>query len=149
MFSSVASGARPPQAKAEAAVSPVRVQLTGMNHRWQMAYVDEQGRPTLPSWLESGHDLHVPINADIVLTLKSTDYIYTLAIPEFGLKEIAVPKLEFRMAFEPTQVGRYQLVGDELCGGLNGIAAGRMVVESSEQFRKRLEKIQRSALNAP
>ncbi len=115
---------------------PLFIQLTGTKHRWRAAYPMIDGTFLAIDDLLAESQLHVPLDTEVVLILKSTDYIYTLAIPELGLKEIAIPDLEFRMAFRPTRVGLVPMIGEELCG-LPGGAGGnsvQLVVESREQF---------------
>ncbi len=113
---------------------PLFIQLTGTKHRWRADYPMIDGTFLAIDDLQAESQLHVPLDTEVVLILKSTDYIYTLAIPELGLKEIAVPDLEFRMAFRPTRVGLFPLIGEELCGLPGGDNSGQLVVESREQF---------------
>jgi len=120
--------------------NPYRIELTGTDHRWQMEYSGIPGLASQPKFLEVGSDLFVPLGTRILLVLKSTDYIYTLAVPDFGIKEIAVPRLEFEMDFLPSTLGNYQLIGDELCGGLRGDTPGRLVVEPIAAFQERLHR---------
>lgn len=121
-------------------IEPLCIQLTGTNHRWQVTYPALKGVPSAIDLLRAGRDLHVPVDTSVVLILKSTDFIYTLAIPEFGLKEIAVPDLEFRMTFRPMQVGHYPLIGEELCGSPESEGPGQLIVESQAKFQAWLRR---------
>ena len=116
---------------------PFRIQLTGTQHRWRAEYPVMGCAAEL---LSAERDLHVPVDTIVVLILKSTDYIYTLAIPEFGLKEIAVPELEFRMEFRPTKVGSYSLIGEELCGTPGLDDPVRLIVEPRAEFQAWLRR---------
>ena len=84
-------------------------------------------------------DVHIPVQTDVVLVLRSEDYVYTLALPQFGLKEIAVPTLEFRLDFRPPDAGRFPLLGDQLCGDPHPDLQCGLVVESRDQFLKWLK----------
>lgn len=119
---------------------PYCIALTGTNHRWVAQYPKTSGLVLPPQELGPGHDLHVPADTKVALVLKSTDYLYTMAIPKCGLKEIAVPGLEFRMVHRWDQPGTYALEGEELCGtpGQNG--PGRLVVERRDHFAARLQR---------
>ncbi len=113
---------------------PLYIQLTGTKHRWQAEYLS-CGSFSKKNLVQSGPDLHVPVDTNVVLILKSTDYIYMLAIPEFGMKEIAVPELEFRMTFRPMEAGQHPLIGEELCGGVPGRdGPGQIIVEPRAEF---------------
>jgi len=119
---------------------PYCIEIRGSDYRWHVRYpdnggcVDEEGRESIE------RDVHVPAQTDVVLVLKSDDYVYTLALPTFGLKEIAVPNLEFRMAFRPPDAGRFPLLGDQLCGDLHPELQGDLVVEPPDHFRKWLKE---------
>ncbi len=122
-------------ASTEASIpDPLVIQLTGTEHQWRAAYPMIDGALPAIDELQAGYLLHVPLDTEVVLILKSTDYIYTLAIPELGLKEIAIPDLEFRMTFRPTSVGQYPLIGEELCGLPGRDRSRHLVVESRQQF---------------
>jgi len=78
----------------------------------------------------------LPLGTKIILVLKSTDYVYTFAIPEQGLKEIAVPALEFRMGLRPTKARELKLVGEGLCGDPHTEVPGRLIFDSQPLFLK-------------
>lgn len=82
----------------------------------------------------TGLQLHVPVARPIVLILNSTDYVYTLELPDWKIKEIAVPKLEFRMEFRADDTGRFELVGDHLCRAEVQELRGTLVVESPSEL---------------
>jgi cytochrome c oxidase subunit II len=121
---------------------PLVIRLTGTEHRWQAVYPQIRGAIPVVQDLRAGQRLHVPRDTEVVLILKSTDYIYTLAIPELGLKQIAVPDLEFRMTFRPSPDGTYSLIGDELCGLQQSDQTVQLIAESRAQFVQFLERSQ-------
>jgi heme/copper-type cytochrome/quinol oxidase subunit 2 len=118
---------------------PVCIELTGAEHRWRIKYPTGLSRAET-DLLQAGNDLHVPVGVQVVLILKSTDFIYTLAIPDFDLKEIAVPELEFRMTLCPTHTGEYPLIGEELCAVDEEESPGRLIVESRGEFQAWLRR---------
>lgn len=109
---------------------PLFIHLTGTEHQWHAEYLGSNGDRILV-----GPDLHVPVGYPVVFVLQSTDYIYTMAIPEFGLKEIAVPELEFRMSLRPMRSGVFPLIGEELCGLPGEDGPGRLIVEPLSEFQ--------------
>lgn len=114
---------------------PLVIHLTGTEHLWQAEYVLEDGQS-----LRVGPELHVPVDWPVEFVLESNDYIYTLAIPAFGLKEIAVPELEFRMSLRAEKSGVFALIGEEMCGLPGEAGPGQLVVESLESFRAWFER---------
>lgn len=84
--------------------------------------------------ISANRQLLVPVNTTVVLTLKSTDYVYSLSIPQFGVKEVAVPKLEFQMRFRATVSGRFELEGSELCGDPHVAMPANLIVLPQQRF---------------
>lgn len=106
------------------------IHLTGMEHQWQAEYELHSG----DNLDALAPDLHVPVGQAVELILTSKDYIYTMAIPEFRVKEIAVPDLEFRISIYPLHCGEFPLIGQELCGVPGQAGRGRLIVESPAEF---------------
>ena len=126
---------RPVDAESEEAVAGVYcIELTGTDHRWIAQYPEADGVVPFPYELRPGHDLHMPIDTEVALILKSTDYLYTMVIPSCGLKEIAVPGLEFRLVHRWQLPGTHELEGEELCGVPGQRGPGRLVVERRDKF---------------
>jgi len=113
---------------------PYCIEITGSNYRWHVRYPNSEGQFEEQGDGPIARDVHVPLQTDVVLVLKSDDYVYTLALPKYGLKEIAVPKLEFRMAFHSPDEGRFPLLGDQLCGDPHPELQGNLVVEPRDRF---------------
>ncbi len=118
---------------------PFCIEMTGSNYRWHVRYPDSEGRFAEQNE-RTTRDIHVPDQTNVVLVLKSDDYVYTLELPQYQMKEIAVPKLEFRMEFRTPEAGRFPLLGDELCGDPHPELKGDLIVEPREQFLKWLKE---------
>jgi heme/copper-type cytochrome/quinol oxidase subunit 2 len=117
-------------------VEPYRIEITGTRGRWHVRYPGCGSDSRRNDGSQPAHDIHVPQNADIVLILNSADYIYTLKVPEFGVKQIAVPDLEFRAEFRSDREGTFELTGDELCGDRHPEMNGHLIVEPRQRFLK-------------
>lgn len=120
---------------------PYHIEVTGHNYRWHVRYPNSTGRIETEKDALAVRDIHVPLETEVVLVLKSTDYVYVLSLPEFGKKEIAVPTLEFRMQFRPETTGQFALLGEELCGDPHPELKGSLVVEPQAQFLDWLQKL--------
>ena len=83
---------------------------------WHVTYPGVDGR------LGNGDDftvrsqLHVPVGRPVVATLTAEDVIHSFFVPQFRIKQDAVPGMHIRVWFQPTKVGTYELGCAELCG---------------------------------
>lgn len=108
------------------------VEITGQDFEWHVRYPGPDGRLGTQDDLFGWQDLHVPLGARTRIHLRSRDYIYNLALPHLGLKEVAVPDLEFSLEFEARLAGDFELRGDQMCGWTHPKLLGTLHVESGE-----------------
>lgn len=116
--------------------NPFILEITGSNKTWSARYPSLSGSKSPGKVVPATRGLHLPRDTKIILLLKSTDYVYTFAVPQQELKEIAVPSLEFRMAIRPTQASQLDLVGEGLCGDPHTEVPGRLIFEPPGHFLK-------------
>lgn len=115
------------------------IEVTGSDYEWHLRYPGYDGRLGTDDDVEALRHLHLPVGARAELRLHSRDYLYTLAFPELGLKEIAVPDLEFKLRIDASEPGDYELRGDQFCGFSHPDLIGRLVIESPAEFEAWLE----------
>jgi cytochrome c oxidase subunit 2 len=84
--------------------------------------------------LVSSPILHLPINQPVKLLLRSKDVLHDFAVAEFRLKMDLVPGMITYFWLEPTQVGEFDILCEELCGIGHHTMQGRVVVESQADF---------------
>ncbi len=113
---------------------PYHIEITGSKHRWTVSYPDIDGRLAGPQTGAVVQGVHIPQETNVVLHLNSTDYVYNLTLPQLGLREIAVPGIEFRIELKVDHPGSLAIVGGELCGDPHPEMQGRLVVESKDHF---------------
>ena len=96
--------------------SPLLVEARGAGKKWHFSYAGADGIPGNGDDPVSTTELRLPELADVVIRLRSQDFIYVFSCPELSLKEIAVPDLDFSIGFRTGHAGRYQLAMDPMCG---------------------------------
>jgi cytochrome c oxidase subunit 2 len=85
---------------------PLRVQVTGRKWSWRFDHPGGKG----------GSELHLVAGRPAELVLASNDVIHSLYVPEFRLKQDAVPGRYTKMTFTPTLAGQFPILCAEYCG---------------------------------
>jgi cytochrome c oxidase subunit 2 len=83
---------------------------------WHVTYPGRDGKLGTPDDFEVRSQLHVPVNRPVVATLHAEDVIHSFFVPQWRIKQDAVPGMNIRVWFQPTQVGTFELGCAELCG---------------------------------
>jgi cytochrome c oxidase subunit 2 len=66
--------------------------------------------------ITEGASCHLPAGRQVTVNLHATDVIHSFWVPDFRVKQDAVPGYPTRMHFMPTRPGRYRLICAEFCG---------------------------------
>ena len=123
--------------------SPFVIEVTGRDFQWHLRYPGDDGKLHTGDDLAALRHIRVPTDSRVRLELRSDDYLYQLAFPDFRLKEIAVPDLEFALEFDSGAAGTFELRGDQFCGYAHPDLMGELVVLSENDFRAWLEALHR------
>ncbi|NJR49852.1 MAG: cytochrome c oxidase subunit II [Leptolyngbyaceae cyanobacterium CSU_1_3] len=101
------------------------VNAAGMQYAWLFTYPDTE--------VVAG-ELHVPINRNVLINISANDVIHAFWVPEFRLKQDAVPGRQTEVRFVANRLGEYPLICAELCGAYHGAMKTKIVVESQADF---------------
>ncbi len=107
------------------------VNVTGMQFAWLFNYPE--------SGVTSG-ELHVPIGKDVQLNISATDVIHSFWVPQFRLKQDAIPGQPSELRFVATKTGEFPVVCTELCGGYHGAMRSSVIVHTQQEFDSWLEE---------
>ena len=158
------------------------VQITGEQFAWNIHYagpdgvfgrtdiklLDLQSNPlgldrTDPAAMDdvtTVNQLYLPVNRPIIVRLRSKDVIHSFGVPEFRVKQDAVPGLTIPIWFIPnvttadmrTQTGnpefQYEIACAQLCGIGHARMRGFVTVQSAEEFQQWLEERVKEAAEA-
>jgi cytochrome c oxidase subunit 2 len=61
-------------------------------------------------------EMHLPLNKPVLLRIRSKDVIHSPYLPNFRVKQDAVPGMTTKFWFVPTKEGEFELACAELCG---------------------------------
>ncbi|MDE2511484.1 MAG: cytochrome c oxidase subunit II [Elusimicrobia bacterium] len=85
------------------------------------------------------NEIHMPVNRPVLIKLTSKDVIHDFFVPEFRIKQDAVPGMEIPVWVEPNRIGHYELACAQLCGFGHSLMRGDVYVDSQEDYDKWLK----------
>jgi cytochrome c oxidase subunit 2 len=104
------------------------IEVTAKQFNWQVKYPNSD-----KVFLD---ELHVPVNKVVHVDLKSQDVIHSFYVPQFRMKQDAVPGRNIKTWFEATKPGKYELPCAELCGFGHSGMKGWIYVHTPEEYQK-------------
>src|SRR6266571_5335945 len=81
-------------------------------------------------------EMHVPIGKPVRINLKSQDVIHSFFVPQFRIKQDAVPGREIGVWFDVMKPGKYEWPCAELCGFGHSGMRGWVYAHSAEDYAK-------------
>ncbi len=103
----------------------LEVHVVGKQWMWKLQHME--GRREI-------NELHVPVGRAVKLLMTSEDVIHSFYVPEFRVKQDAVPGRYSSIWFEATKPGTYHLFCAEYCGTLHSGMIGRIVAMEPAAF---------------
>ncbi|MBI3636329.1 MAG: cytochrome c oxidase subunit II [Candidatus Rokubacteria bacterium] len=120
----------PAWSKIKMSVPPTDFDVTVMakQFNWQVTYPGSE-----KVFLD---EMHVPVNKPIRVHLKSQDVIHSFFVPNFRIKQDAVPGREIIAWFDANKAGKYEWPCAELCGFGHSGMKGWIYVHSAADYEK-------------
>ena len=160
------------------------VQVTGEQFAWNIHYPGPDGKfgrtdiklidsqsnslgldrddPAAKDDVTNLNQLYLPVNRPIIVRLRSKDVIHSFGVPEFRVKQDAIPGFTIPIHFIPTvtteemraRTGKpefqYEIACAQLCGLGHYRMRGFVTVQTAEEFQKWLdEKIKEQSAPDP
>jgi cytochrome c oxidase subunit 2 len=138
------------------------VEITGEQFLWNFHYAGPDGQfgrtdsklitstnnigldrddPAAKDDIVSIGNMHAPVNKPVRVRLRSKDVIHSFFLPNFRVKQDAVPGMGIEVWFTPTKPGPFEVACAELCGlGHYRMKAALTIDESQEKFNQWLEE---------
>ncbi len=158
------------------------VQVTGEQFAWNVHYAGPDGAfgrtdiklldlqsnplgldrtdPAAKDDVTTLNQLYLPVNKPVIVRLRSKDVIHSFGVPEFRVKQDAIPGLTIPIWFTPnvttaemrSRIGKpefqYQIACAQLCGLGHARMRGFVTVQTAEEFQKWMDE-QVQAASAP
>ena len=112
------------------------IEITAEQFAWNIRYPGPDGRFDTADDVVTLNQLHIPVGRAVVVTLRSKDVIHSFFLPEFRVKQDAVPGMSTRIWFDGQRAGHWEIACAELCGLGHYRMKGFITVESQEEFEK-------------
>ena len=113
---------------------PLEVEVWAQQWAWNIRYAGAVGKFGTPDDVVTLNDLHVPLGRAVVVHLKSKDVVHSFYLPNFRIKQDALPGFETRVWFAAKIPGRYELGCAQHCGVSHYRMRGVVTVESVGAF---------------
>ena len=117
---------------------PLTVNVMGLQYAWIFTYPE--------TGITSG-ELHLPVGQEVELRISAQDVLHAFWLPEFRLKQDAIPGRETELRFTPNKAGQYPIVCAELCGAYHGAMGAQLFVQTPEEYQAWLKEQQAVASN--
>lgn len=106
----------------------VDVQVRAEQFSWEFFY---------PKFNLTASRLYVPLGKRVRISLTSKDVVHSFWVPEFRMKQDAIPGKITTLLFTPTREGTYLLLCNQLCGRGHTDMTAYVNVLAPEAFEKR------------
>ncbi|PSN19353.1 cytochrome c oxidase subunit II, partial [filamentous cyanobacterium CCP5] len=103
----------------------VEVKVTGLQFAWIFNY---------PTTGITDGELHIPVGQNVQLDITAQDVIHSFWVPQFRLKQDAIPGETTELRFVASKPGTYPVVCTELCGSYHGAMRTQVIVHTPEEY---------------
>jgi cytochrome c oxidase subunit II len=105
----------------------LEIRVVGQQWSWRFEY-PEQGIIS--------EELVLPVNKQILLRLTSIDVIHSFWVPEFRVKQDALPGTERELRITPNKLGKFTLNCAEMCGTQHAYMSSAVAVVTTDDFEQ-------------
>ena len=99
-----------------APATSLQVEILAEQFAWNVRYPGPDGQFETPDDISTINQLHLPVGTPVEIHLRSKDVIHSFFVPEFRMKQDAVPGLPTQIWVEASKAGQYEIRCAELCG---------------------------------
>jgi cytochrome c oxidase subunit 2 len=103
----------------------LEVKVIGQQWSWRFEY---------PEYGVTSEELVLPVKRQALIEVRSIDVIHSFWVPEFRIKQDALPGSDRELRITPTKEGEYKLLCAEMCGEQHAYMTSPVRVVSKEAF---------------
>ena len=98
---------------------------------WNAEYAGSDGVFGTADDVKIQNDLHIPVGRQIVVSLESQDVIHSFFLPQFRIKQDAIPGVKTMLSFEAKKTGVFDIACAQHCGLGHYRMRGTMTVDNA------------------
>src|SRR5213593_2039439 len=95
--------------KGEVPKTDEEVVVTASQFNWEIRYKGADGTFDTPDDVITSNDMRIPLGVPVRIKLRSKDVIHSFFVPQFRLKQDAVPGVTIDVWVQPTKTGTYEI----------------------------------------
>ena len=126
----------------------VRLEVSAHQWAWLARYPGPDGRFASEDDIVTLNDIRVPVATPVLIQIASTDVIHSFSLPNFRVKQDAVPGMITAITFEARVPGTYEIACAQHCGPNHYKMRGVLSVLSAEDYAEWLAKASADARRA-
>ena len=93
-----------------------QIRISPRQFQWDITYPGPDGKFDTKDDINTVNQMHLALNEPVQIVLHSQDVIHSFFVPEFRIKQDAVPGMPTSVYIIPTKAGNYEIACAELCG---------------------------------
>ncbi|MBS1913466.1 MAG: cytochrome c oxidase subunit II [Bacteroidetes bacterium] len=102
--------------------------------QWDVVYAGADGRFETADDITAINRLDVPAGRNVIVKLMAQDVIHSFFVPQFRMKQDAVPGMTTEMWFNVPAPGTFEIACAELCGLGHYRMQGRLIVHAPAEY---------------
>ncbi len=112
----------------------LEIEVMGEQFAWNIRYAGADGLLNTPDDITTINQLHLPVNQTVLIHIKSKDVIHSFFVPQFRMKQDAVPGITTHLWVSATKTGDFEIACAELCGLGHYRMRGFLKIEPAAEF---------------
>jgi cytochrome c oxidase subunit 2 len=114
--------------------NPVVIEVVAQQWAWNVRYPGADGKFNTADDVLTLNDIRVPVGRPVMIKLQSKDVIHSFYLPNFRIKQDAVPGTTTRMWFQATKEGMAEIGCAQHCGTNHSKMKGELTVQSQADY---------------
>jgi cytochrome c oxidase subunit 2 len=112
----------------------VRIEINAHQWAWDARYAGPDGKFNTVDDIVTLNDVRVPVDAPVLVQLAATDVLHSFSLPNFRVKQDAVPGMINRLWFQAKETGVFDIACAQHCGVNHYKMRGRLTVLSRAAY---------------